>query len=211
MVISALALIGGADRSSAETAETLPSPADARFRERYLDWDVAAPPQQSMQRVPAMRPVERMWQTSPFGARRYALGGGHRLHAGIDLAAPVGTAVRAVEDGVIVRAGYAGDYGNLIEIDNYGGMSTRYAHLAKILVSRHAWVRRGDVIGTVGSTGRSTGSHLHYELRFNGRAIDPSLSLSGSVLRPVRAIENTTPTISRFARLKRTDDGVGLP
>ena len=93
---------------------------------------------------------------------------------GIDLAGPVGTPIYATADGTVTESGYnSGGYGNLIKIDHGRGIETRYGHLSKLLVSPGTRVRRGQLIGQMGSTGRSTGSHLHYEVRIEGRAVNP--------------------------------------
>lgn len=111
--------------------------------------------------------------SSRFGTRRDPLNGDVRMHAGIDLPKPFGSPVTAGAAGRVVFAGWAGGYGNMIEIDHGGGLSTRYGHLSSIEVVRSSFVAGGQRIGRVGSTGRSTGSHLHYEVRVNGRAVDP--------------------------------------
>ena len=96
------------------------------------------------------------------------------MHAGIDLAGPFGTPIYATADGTIRRAGWnSGGYGNLIEVDHGRGIETRYGHLSAILVQPGQQVKRGQLIGRMGSTGRSTGSHLHYEVRIDGRAVNP--------------------------------------
>lgn len=105
--------------------------------------------------------------SSQFGVR------GGRPHEGIDIAAPNGTVVRAVAAGKVVYADWAGTYGLLIKIDHGGGVETRYAHNSRITVSPGATVEAGQVIARVGSTGRSTGPHLHFEVRINGEAVDP--------------------------------------
>ncbi len=94
-------------------------------------------------------------------------------HRGIDIALPEGGFVRATAAGVILFAGYHPIYGKLVEIDHRNGYTTRYAHLFRITVSEGEEVMRGSVIGLAGSTGRAFGSHIHYELLFNGRVIDP--------------------------------------
>lgn len=96
-----------------------------------------------------------------------------RLHAGIDIAAPEGTPVAAAADGKVIFAGWAGGYGNLVLIAHGDGIVTAYAHLASIAVGQGARVSRGSVVGTVGSTGHSTGPHLHFEVRVNGTPVDP--------------------------------------
>jgi murein DD-endopeptidase MepM/ murein hydrolase activator NlpD len=105
--------------------------------------------------------------TSPFGMRW------GRLHAGIDIAAPTGTALRAADGGVVQIAGWTGGYGNYTCIGHGGGISTCYAHQNSMGVSVGQNVSQGQVIGTVGNTGNSTGPHLHFEVRINGQPVDP--------------------------------------
>lgn len=105
--------------------------------------------------------------TSPFGPRW------GRLHAGIDIAAPGGTAIRAADAGLVVIAGPQGGYGNYTCVRHSGAVATCYAHQTRILVSVGDVVAKGAVIGTVGSTGNSTGNHLHFEVRINGQPVDP--------------------------------------
>ena len=96
------------------------------------------------------------------------------MHGGIDLAGPVGTPVYATADGVVGRAEWnSGGYGNLIKVDHGRGIETRYGHLAQMLVRDGQPVKRGQLIGRMGSTGRSTGNHLHYEVRIDDRAVNP--------------------------------------
>ena len=95
------------------------------------------------------------------------------MHAGIDLASPTGTPIYATADGVVDRAEWFGGYGNMVEIEHGKGIATRYGHMSRIAVRDGERVKRGDLIGYVGSTGRSTGSHLHYEVRIDGRAVNP--------------------------------------
>ena len=111
--------------------------------------------------------------TSRFGARSAPMPGASRLHAGLDLAAPYGSAVVARAPGVVVAAGWAGGYGNCVVIDHGGGVQTRYGHLSRIVVRTGQHVDPGTLLGAVGSTGLSTGPHLHYEVRVNGAAINP--------------------------------------
>ena len=111
--------------------------------------------------------------SSDFGLRSDPMGKGHAHHSGLDLAAPEGTPVLAVKGGVVRRAGEAGGYGNLVEIDHGDGVTTRYAHQESLRVAPGQRVEAGEVICTVGSTGRSTGPHLHLEVRVDGEAVDP--------------------------------------
>ena len=123
--------------------------------------------------VPVAAPARNARLSSRFGNRRDPFTRRTAFHAGIDYAAPTGTPVYAPADGVVTRAGRRGGYGLMIDIDHAHGLSTRYAHLSRMMVAPGAQVRRGDIIGRIGSTGRSTGPHLHYEVRRHGRAIDP--------------------------------------
>jgi murein DD-endopeptidase MepM/ murein hydrolase activator NlpD len=111
--------------------------------------------------------------TSRFGLRVHPLFGRRHFHTGVDIAAPRGTPVRAAADGTVLFAGWYGGYGRLIVIDHGQGLSTLYGHLSAILVGTGVRVTRNQVIGRVGSTGYATGPHLHYEVRHNGRPIDP--------------------------------------
>ena len=128
---------------------------------------------------PSGMPVSARYMTSGFGGRFHPLLGGYRQHAGVDLAAASGSPIYATSDGVVSNAGWAGGYGLLVQLNHGGGMESRYAHMSQVAVSAGQQVRKGQVIGYVGSTGRSTGPHLHYEVRVNGAAIDPSASLRG--------------------------------
>ena len=112
--------------------------------------------------------------SSPFGYRTHPVTRSYTLHSGIDIAASSGTTVVASRNGKVVSAGYSGSYGNLIVISHGNGMETAYAHLSSIKVSVGETVSQGQLIGKVGSTGRSTGPHLHFEIRVNGTAVNPS-------------------------------------
>ena len=112
--------------------------------------------------------------SSGFGERRDPFNGSIRKHDGIDLALGAGTPVRAERDGVVRFAGDRGGYGNVVIIDHGNGLETRYAHCATLTVRAGDTVPEGAVVGTVGSTGRSTGPHLHFEVRENGIATNPA-------------------------------------
>lgn len=111
--------------------------------------------------------------TSGFGVRSDPFTRGAALHTGIDFRAEPGSAVRATAAGRVVTAEYTGGYGNMVEIEHGNGLETRYAHMSSIAVAEGAWVEAGAVVGRVGSTGRSTGPHLHYETRVSGDPTDP--------------------------------------
>jgi murein DD-endopeptidase MepM/ murein hydrolase activator NlpD len=111
--------------------------------------------------------------TSGFGYRFHPLSGRYQPHAGVDLAAPTGTPVLATADGVVDVAGWNGGYGLLVALNHGGEVETRYGHLSGVAVAPGENVKKGQVIGYVGSTGRSTGPHLHYEVREGQVAVDP--------------------------------------
>lgn len=124
--------------------------------------------------MPSRMPVSASAITSDFGWRRNPISGNFQPHRGMDLAAPSGTPIVATMDGTVAAAGWHGGYGLLVSLDNVEGLETRYGHLSRLAVSEGQQVRKGDVIGYVGSTGNSTGPHLHYEIRVGGQAIDPA-------------------------------------
>jgi len=113
------------------------------------------------------------WLSSNVGARKDPITGGADFHEGLDISADHGSPVYATADGTITHAAREGSYGNLVTIDHGYGLETRYGHLSRYHVKHGVKVKRGDVVGYVGSTGRSTGSHLHYEVRVNGRLLNP--------------------------------------
>jgi len=123
--------------------------------------------------IPSLQPIDNVKLSSNFGVRSDPFRGTAAMHAGIDLPGPIGTPVYATADGIVGRAQRAGGYGNLVELNHGKGIQTRYGHLSRILVNPNSRVRRGQLIGLMGSTGRSTGSHLHYEVRIDGAAVNP--------------------------------------
>ena len=128
--------------------------------------------------LPLRQPLREARRTSSFGYRIDPFVGKAALHSGLDLAAPEGTNVTATAPGIVVAADWNGGYGQMVEIRHAHGFSTRYGHLSAIFVSPGARVAAGTVIGRVGSTGRSTGPHLHYETRTRGGPVDPALFIA---------------------------------
>ena len=125
--------------------------------------------------LPFGAPVEKARITSNYGVRNDPFTGEPKRHRGIDFAGKIGTELMAVAPGRVISAGERiGGYGTTVEIDHGLGFTTLYAHLSQIMVTRGDWVRPGTVIGLGGSTGRSTGPHLHYEIRYKGVPFDPS-------------------------------------
>ena len=123
--------------------------------------------------LPLTRPIDGAGVTSRFGARIDPFLGRPAMHTGIDFKAASAYPVRATAAGTVLSAGYAGGYGYMVEIDHGNGVTTRYAHLSRILVKAGTVLAKGAIVGRTGSTGRSTGPHLHYEIRVDGKAIDP--------------------------------------
>lgn len=123
--------------------------------------------------IPTSMPAAVMFMSSGFGYRSDPFTGGGAMHNGLDFKGPAGTAILAAADGKVTSAGSQGGYGNTIEITHANGLLTRYAHLSGFNVSLGEKVARGVQIGRMGSTGRSTGSHLHFEVRLNNKAINP--------------------------------------
>ena len=111
--------------------------------------------------------------TSPYGNRYHPVLKKNKFHSGVDLRAPMGTPIVAANDGKVLSAGYNSGYGNRIYIDHGGGIVTVYAHNSKLLVKAGDKVKRGQTIAKAGSTGRSTGPHLHFEVRKNGKTTNP--------------------------------------
>ena len=170
------------DRVAMDSVVEDASGGDDPFHAMFLGWqkqDQVGGPTGAIS-VPSVKPINMATFTSGFGVRADPFRGSAAMHAGIDLAAPSGTAVYATADGLIDRAEWFGGYGNCVEIDHGKGVATRFGHLSRILVHPGQHVHRGDLIALVGSTGRSTGPHLHYEVRIDGHAVNPVPFLQAS-------------------------------
>jgi murein DD-endopeptidase MepM/ murein hydrolase activator NlpD len=154
-------------------ADPAASGADPRFAELFVNWQRVAQLQSAMAAIPAYVPIRNYMLTSSFGFRYDPFHGGAATHTGLDMAGSTGEPVMAAASGTVVRAGRFGAYGNAIDIDHGRGITTRYGHLSRINVKVGEKVDMGERIGAVGSTGRSTGPHLHYEVRIDGRAVNP--------------------------------------
>ena len=155
-------------------SRALPAGGEEIFRSQMQSWSTpqasSLPPEEELET--AGRPA-RLAISSPFGWRADPIQGVKRRHDGVDLPGVTGTRIFATGAGVVRIAGWVRGYGNLIEILHPGGIATRYGHLSRIRVGRGAEVTQGQLIGAMGSTGRSTGPHLHYEVRLNGAPVDP--------------------------------------
>ena len=144
---------------------------------RFLNLAAALGRMDAMERalaaIPTAMPAASMMMSSGFGYRADPFTGAAAMHAGLDFKGPIGTPILAAAKGKVVLAGFNGGYGNSVEIRHANGLVTRYAHLSGVDVRKGQMVERGVQIGRMGSTGRSTGSHLHFEVRLNGQAINP--------------------------------------
>jgi len=148
--------------------------ADPTFKQLFNSWKKLDSLASGAIAVPSDKPVKTAAFTSGYGVRSDPFRGGAAMHAGIDLAGPNGTPIYATADGTVRRSGWnSGGYGNLVEVDHGRGIETRYGHLSQALVRAGQQVKRGQLIGRMGSTGRSTGSHLHYEVRIEGKPVNP--------------------------------------
>lgn len=123
--------------------------------------------------TPSTWPIVTGWLSSAFGTRKDPFTGQPEFHAGLDISADKGSPVHATADGTVSMAGYDGNYGNCVMVKHGFGISTRFGHLSGFAVTVGQKVKRGQVIGYVGATGRATGSHLHYEILINGRPVNP--------------------------------------
>ncbi len=161
---------------------------DEEFRRLFSNWQsldkpqalVAAGAAYSVLRgagrsvsIPSRMPVEGIRLTSGFGMREHPVLGGLRQHKGVDLAAPTGTPIYATADGEVSKAEWFSGYGLFVALEHGAEIQTRYGHMSRLNVAAGQYVHKGDLIGYVGTTGRSTGPHLHYEVRIAGDAVNP--------------------------------------
>ncbi len=165
------AILAGATVTSVASNTTTAN--DAQYRALFQSWKQLDAPERTAISIPSMQPVSNLHLTSSFGVRSDPFRGTAAMHAGVDIPGPIGTPIYATADGIVARAERSGGYGNLVEVNHGKGIETRYGHLSRILVAENTKVTRGQLIGLMGSTGRSTGSHLHYEVRIEGRAVNP--------------------------------------
>ena len=180
--VCAAFLVSGSPAAAADNAvggpveaATSAASADPRFRELFVSWQQMEQVQPAVA-IPSAQPLREMANfTSGFGVRSDPFRGRAAMHGGVDLAGPVGTPIYATADGIVSRSEWnSGGYGNLVEINHGQGIETRYGHMSRLIARPGQRVRKGELIGLMGSTGRSTGSHLHYEVRIDGRAVNPT-------------------------------------
>lgn len=153
---------------------------DQQFQQLFADWkaldgdvDAAIPAPVATVSIPSRMPLDGASLTSSYGMRTHPVLGGRRNHKGVDLAAPTGTPIYATADGIVSKAQRFSSYGLYVSIEHGAQLQTRFAHMSRIAVANGERVQKGDIIGYVGSTGRSTGPHLHYEVRIAGKAVNP--------------------------------------
>lgn len=170
---------------AAQSAKQETPGGDEEFRQLFSSWRsldggnaISAAPRHAVS-IPSLMPVDGVRLTSGFGMRWHPVLGGHRQHKGVDLATPIGTPVHAAADGVVGRADWFSSYGLYVAIEHGAALETRYGHMSRLNVAAGQYVHKGDVIGYVGMTGRTTGPHLHYEVRVDGQAVNPIPYLQG--------------------------------
>jgi murein DD-endopeptidase MepM/ murein hydrolase activator NlpD len=157
-----------------------PADAEPKFKGLFLSWKKLQAMEAALTVVPSFMPVRAVSYSSGFGVRFDPFTGVSAMHAGVDMIGHQGDPIYAAAAGTVSVAGWSGAYGNCVEVAHGKGLSTRYGHLSAILVHPGETVKQGDVIARMGSTGRSTGTHLHYEVRIDGRAVNPRPYLDAS-------------------------------
>lgn len=167
---------------------------DPRFSQMAAALEYMTSLENALSSIPSSMPAASYTLSSSFGYRRDPINGSGAMHNGLDFKAAHGTPILAAADGVITKAGWMGGYGKTIEITHGNGLMTRYAHMSRLEANLGQKVERGAQIGRMGSTGRSTGTHLHFEVRNNGRAINPHkfLKANNNVLKDQANTNNRT-------------------
>jgi murein DD-endopeptidase MepM/ murein hydrolase activator NlpD len=150
-----------------------PAMFEVKVRELDAALDLLDRMKSEARRLPIASPAPGRSVSSAFGVRKDPLLGRPAMHSGMDFRAPSGSPARVTAAGKVVKAGWQGGYGRMVEVEHAGGFTTRYGHLRKIEVGVGQQLVTGDVVGAIGSSGRSTGPHLHYEVRRHGEALDP--------------------------------------
>lgn len=188
-IVFASAMLAGATPAAAEEASATDSELnEEKFSELFDRWQAEEEGRNAVAgdfgaeiSVPSTMPLENMRMTSSYGMRDHPIFKRRRNHNGVDLAAPTGTPIRATGDGIVEKAQRWGGYGLYVQLDHGGKLETRYAHMSRMAVSAGERVTKGQIIGYVGSTGNSTGPHLHYEVRIAGAPVDPSPYMTGAM------------------------------
>ncbi len=163
-----------------KSSETALGKSDPKFRALHDSWGRIKGTKAAEVSIPSINPVESMNFSSNFGMRRAPTRGASRNHKGVDIPGPVGTPIYATADATVDRAERVRGYGKFIELNHGNAITTRYGHMSALNVYAGQRVRKGEIIGYMGSTGRSTGSHLHYEVRIAGEAVNPKAFFAAS-------------------------------
>jgi murein DD-endopeptidase MepM/ murein hydrolase activator NlpD len=183
--------------------ETALGVSDPSFRSLHDSWGSAVgAPTKTAVAIPSINPVETMSFSSGFGNRRAPTRGASRNHKGIDIRGPVGTPIYATADGIVGRAQWVRGYGKYVELEHGNAIETRYAHMSALNVYPGQRVRKGEILGFMGSTGYSTGSHLHYEVRIGGEAVNPT-----SFLAPTNSAEAQAKLLLAAQQVDTTASG----
>lgn len=173
-----------------EANKTALGVSDPEFRSLHNSWGrVAGAPEKVDVSIPSINPVEQMRFSSHFGYRTDPFQGRRKNHKGLDIPGPIGTPIYATADGTIGRAQWVSGYGKYVEVEHGNSIQTRYGHMSALNVVSGQRVKQGDIIGFMGSTGRSTGSHLHYEVRIAGEPVNP-ISFLAPAAEPVTIPSN---------------------
>lgn len=189
-----------------------PSPlgnGDNEFRQLFANWQSLDKPQPLVQplkpqskslagsqvSIPSRIPVAGVRLSSNYGMRNHPVVGGRRKHNGVDLAAPTGTPIYAAADGIVSKAEWFSSYGLYVSLEHGADIQTRYGHMSRLNVSNGQRVSKGDIIGFVGSTGRSTGPHLHYEVRIAGKSVNPMPYMQGEEFKQPAPAPQASPTL----------------
>lgn len=175
-------------KAKAQTQKTLSDLAtkpDAKFRALHSAWGGALVSKPASLSIPSIDPVTKVDISSYFGYRTDPFKGRRKNHKGLDIRGPVGTPIYATADGFVKTSKWLGSYGRFIELDHGNAIHTRYGHMSKLIAKANQFVKKGDIIGLMGSTGRSTGSHLHYEVRIDGQPVNPQSFMASANKGPV--------------------------
>ncbi len=172
-----------------KTPATETKSVDPKFQAIHSSWGGNTAPAASLA-IPSIDPVTKVDISSYYGYRTDPFRGRRKNHKGLDIRGPVGTPIYATADGFVKTSKWLGSYGKFIEIDHGNGITTRYGHMSRLKVPANVRVKKGDIIGLMGSTGRSTGSHLHYEVRVAGEPVNP-LSFMTKSSNPVQFAEKS--------------------
>jgi murein DD-endopeptidase MepM/ murein hydrolase activator NlpD len=190
-----------------EANKTALGVSDPEFRSLHDSWGrTDNAPKKAEISIPSINPVELMRFSSQYGYRTDPFQGRRKNHKGVDIPGPVGTPIFATADGTIGRAQWVSGYGKYIEVEHGNAIQTRYGHLSAMNVVSGQRVKQGDIIGFMGSTGRSTGSHLHYEVRIAGEPVNP-MSFLAPITQPAPVTNSSNSLIASKEAASKAQGG----